>query len=414
MGLPLSRELIGKGHRVIGFDIDSKKVDMLNQGESYIRHISSDLIKQWLDSESFQATDDYKNLKDVGAILICVPTPLDEHREPDLTYVVETTRAIAANLQKDQLVVLESTTYPGTTDEVILPILEERGMIAGEDFFLAYSPEREDPGNEKYTTSKIPKVIGGYTKACLDRALDLYKSIVEVVPVSSTRVAEASKILENTYRAVNIAMVNELKMLFDRMDIDIWQVIEAAATKPFGFQPFFPGPGLGGHCIPIDPFYLTWKAKEYDFSTRFIELAGEINANQPYYVVEKIIRALNSQNRSIVDANILIAGVAYKPDVDDMRESPALKIIDLLMREGADVSYYDPLIPNIPMTRKYQFDMETINLEKIKENHYDATIIITNHKVMDYTAILKTTKLVVDTRNAMRDANIKSNKIRKA
>jgi UDP-N-acetyl-D-glucosamine dehydrogenase len=355
VGLPLVMEFCTTGYRVTGFDVDPDKIACLRQGKSYIKHIKSTQIKKCL--TSFTPTTDFSELSKMDCIIICVPTPLNKYREPDMSYVIQTARSIAANLQSGQLVILESTTYPGTTDEEVRSILEEKGLIAGTDFFLAFSPEREDPNNKDYSTSTIPKVVGGYTPECLEVAVKLYDQIVEqTVPVSSTRVAEAAKLLENIYRAVNIALVNELKMLFDRMEIDIWEVIEAARTKPFGFQAFYPGPGLGGHCIPIDPFYLTWKAREYDFSTRFIELAGEINVNIPYYVVNKTIEALSEKGKSIKGARILLLGLAYKKDVDDVRESPSLKLIELLRERGAEVDYNDPHISEAPKMRNYTLE----------------------------------------------------------
>ena len=411
VGWPLLREFLEKSFRAIGFDIDPEKVDSLNRGKSYIRHIPDKLIQSWVDGDRFLATTDFTKLKDVDAILICVPTPLDHHEQPDLSFVVGTCETIAKNLRKDHLVVLESTTYPGTTDEVMKPILEQSGLKAGVDFCLAFSPEREDPGNPSFSTAKIPKVVGGYTPGCLKRAIELYQEIVEVVPVSSTAVAEASKILENTYRAVNIALVNELKMLFDRMGIDVWEVIRAASTKPFGFQAFYPGPGLGGHCIPIDPFYLTWKAKEYGFHTRFIELAGDINTYQPYYVIERLIRAMNYKRLSIVDAKILVVGLSYKPNVDDMRESPALKIMELLLKEQAKVDYHDPYFPSVPPTRKGDFKMDSVNLAKIEDDHYDAAVIVTDHANVDYTQVLKKAKIVLDTRNVIKRLGLQSEKL---
>jgi UDP-N-acetyl-D-glucosamine dehydrogenase len=401
VGIPLIREFAALEFTVIGFDIDEQKVEMLNKGKSYLRHIESSLIQSWVESGRFHATTDFSKLKEVDAILICVPTPLNEHREPDLSYVISTTEVIAGNLKKNHLVALESTTYPGTTEEVMLPILEKTGLKAGEDFFLVYSPEREDPGNMQFTTSKIPKVVGGYTEKCLKRAVSLYGNIVEVIPVSSTRAAEAVKILENTYRAINIAMVNELKMLFDRMDIDVWEVIDAAKTKPFGFQAFYPGPGLGGHCIPIDPFYLTWKAKEYDFNTRFIELAGEVNTQQPYYVVRKVIDVLNHYEKSLKGSKVLIVGIAYKKDVSDMRESPALKIFELLKEKGAEVEYYDPYVPETGPHRKYpETKLESIKYSTEKIGEYDLVLILTDHTDLPYDEILRNAKVIVDTRNA--------------
>ncbi|HPJ97752.1 MAG TPA: nucleotide sugar dehydrogenase [Syntrophales bacterium] len=411
VGLPLLREFLDKDFRAIGFDIDPVKVDSLNRGKSYIRHIPEKLIMRWVESDRFLATTDFSKLKDVDAILICVPTPLDQHEQPDLSFVVGTCETIAQYLRKDHLVVLESTTYPGTTDEVMKPILERSGLKAGEDFCLAFSPEREDPGNPSFSTAKIPKVVGGYSPRCLQRAIELYEEIVEVVPVSSTAVAEATKILENTYRAVNIALVNELKMLFDRMGIDVWEVIRAAATKPFGFQAFYPGPGLGGHCIPIDPFYLTWKAKEYDFHTRFIELAGDINTRQPYYVLDRLIRAMNRNHLSIVGAKVLVVGLSYKPNVDDIRESPALKIMELLLKEQAKVDYHDPYFPSVPPTRKGIFKMKSVNLAGLEGDYYDAAVIVTDHANIDYAQLLEKAKVVVDTRNVIKRLGLRTEKL---
>ena len=409
VGLPLIREFMLHQARVIGFDIDQRKIDMLNGGKSYIHHFPSETIKGWIDSGRFEASADFSRLKQVDAILICVPTPLNEYREPDLSYVVNTTEVIAQNLQKGQLVVLESTTYPGTTADVMRPILEKTGLKAGLDFFLAFSPEREDPGNKDFSTSKIPKVVGGHSAQCLERAVALYREIVPVVPVSSTQVAEAVKILENTYRAVNIALVNELKMLFARMGIDIWEVIAGAKTKPFGFQAFYPGPGLGGHCIPIDPFYLTWKAREYDFSTRFIELAGEINTFQPYYVVQRVADVLNLHGKALNGSRVLILGVAYKKDVDDMRESPALKIYELLLEKGVTIDYYDPYVPEAGAHRHYpELNIKSIAYAAEKIGIYDLVLLLTDHSNLPYDEILENARLIVDTRNAFRQ---KSDKI---
>ncbi len=415
VGLPLAREFLNEGFSVVGFDIDKTKVDKINSGKSYIKHIPSDFIEKYVSQNKLEATTDFSRLKEVDAILICVPTPLGEHLEPDLSYVLKTTETISEHLRKGHIVVLESTTYPGTTEEEMLPILEKSGLKAGEDFCLGYSPEREDPGNKEYTTRTIPKVVSGINEKCLEIIKTLYDQIVvKTVPVSSPRVAESTKLLENIYRAINIALVNELKMIFDRMGIDVWEVIEAAKTKPFGFHAFYPGPGLGGHCIPIDPFYLTWKSKEYDSPTRFIELAGEINTFMPYFVIEKTIRALNNNGKSIKGAKILVLGVAYKPDVDDMRESPSLKVIDLLQKEGAIVDYNDPYIPKIPETRKYKFDMESVPLTPENIASYDAILITTDHSIYDYEMIEKHAKLIIDTRNALRKKGINNGKIVKA
>lgn len=351
VGLPLALEFCRAGFRVTGFDVDPTKVTALARGESYIRHIAHERIRECADR--FVPTTDFSRLEQIDCILVCVPTPLNKYREPDMSYVMNTTRTISLHLRPGQLIVLESTTYPGTTDEDMRAILERGGMKAGTDFYLAFSPEREDPNNKDYSTATIPKVVGGCTPACLEVARMLYDFIVTTVPVSSTKVAEATKLLENIYRAVNIALVNELKMLFDRMGIDIWEVIEAAKTKPFGFQAFYPGPGLGGHCIPIDPFYLTWKAREYEFATRFIELAGEINTGMPDYVVSKVIMALNEHGKTVKGARILICGLAYKADVDDDRESPAYRLMEKLEHLGAEVSYNDPYVPVIRPSREY-------------------------------------------------------------
>lgn len=412
VGLPLIREFLAKNFFVTGFDIDKDKIDKLQNGESYLRHIPSATIRTWADSDRFVATTDFTRLKEVDSILICVPTPLDEYKEPDLSFVVRTTETVAQNLRKGHLVILESTTYPGTTEEVVLPILEKTGLKAGQDFHLAYSPEREDPGNKEFTTGKIPKIVGGYSEKCRGRAISLYNHIVQTVAVSSLRVAEAAKILENTYRAVNIALVNELKMLFERMGINVWEVIEAAKTKPFGFQAFYPGPGLGGHCIPIDPFYLTWKAKEYDFSTRFIELAGEINTNQPYYVIQKVSEALNHFRKPLKGSKILIIGMAYKKDVDDMRESPSLKIYDLLTEKGAEVDYYDPYVPETGPHRRYpEVQLKSIDYSPQMIETFDLILLLTDHTHLPYDEIFEHAHAIVDTRNAFPQ---KSDKIFKA
>jgi len=403
VGLPLVKEFHRAGFNVTGFDIDPQKVNMLNSGKSYISHISSGHIKNLLADRKFRATADFTNLKNMDCIIICVPTPLNKHREPDLSFVFNTTRVITEHLRKGQLIILESTTYPGTTDEEMKKILEETGMRAGKDFYLAYSPEREDPGNEEFSTSKIPKVVGGYTRDCLRVAKTLYDSIVmKTIPVSSTKVAEASKLLENIYRAVNIALVNEMKMLFNRMGIDIWEVIEASKTKPFGFQAFYPGPGLGGHCIPIDPFYLTWKAREYDFPTRFIELAGEINTSMPEYVASKVADALNKNGKSIKGSKILILGLTYKKDVDDIRESPSLELIELLKKKGAIVDYNDPYVPRTYKMRRYDLKMLSAPLTVKNLKKYNCVVISTNHSSYDYDFIAKHSRLIVDTRNAMK------------
>jgi UDP-N-acetyl-D-glucosamine dehydrogenase len=413
VGLPLAIEFGKVGFFVAGFDIDPQKVEVLKKGKSYISYIPPEKIKELVEKHSFVPTTDFSELKDVDCIIICVPTPLDKNREPDLSYVFNTTRTIAKYLRQGQLVILESTTYPGTTDEDMRAILEEAGLKAGEDFYLGYSPEREDPNNKDFSTATIPKVVAGYTKQCLDVTKALYDSLdMRTVPVSSTRAAEATKLLENIYRAVNIALVNEMKMLFDRMGIDIWEVVEAAKTKPFGFQAFYPGPGLGGHCIPIDPFYLTWKAREYDFHTKFIELAGEINTYMPYYVVEKTVNALNERNTPIKNAKILILGLAYKKDVDDVRESPSLKLIELFLSRGAKVEYNDPHIPKTKRMRQYDFQMESVSLTEDNLASYDCVVISTNHSAYDYGFIVRHSRLIIDTRNATK--GLVSEKIIKA
>ncbi len=402
VGLPLVREFLRSGFKVFGFDIDEEKIRFLKEGKSYIKHVDIGALKG---NSNFIPTSDFSLLSEVDCVIICVPTPLNKFREPDMTYVFNTGRTIAKYLKNGQLVVLESTTYPGTTDEDLRKILEESGLRAGEDFYLAFSPEREDPGNKEFPTWKIPKVVGGYTPKCLEVAKTLYDQVfVQTVPVSSTKVAESVKLLENIYRAVNIALVNELKMLFDRMGIDVWEVIEAAKTKPFGFQAFYPGPGLGGHCIPVDPFYLTWKAREYDFSTRFIELAGEINTHMPYYVVEKTLTALNERGKPIKGAKILILGLAYKKDVDDARESPSFKLIELFEEKGALVDYNDPYIPKMPKTRKFKFEKTSVELTPENLSQYDCVVIATDHSDYDPEMLLKYANLIVDTRRLIRDA----------
>jgi len=412
VGLPLAIEFARAGFQVTGFDIDPEKARTLKAGKSYISYIPSDKIVKLVDNGSLVPTADFSLLTAVDCIIICVPTPLSRNKEPDLSYVFNTAQTIAKYLRRGQLVVLESTTYPGTTEDM-RTILEETGLKAGKDFYLAYSPEREDPNNQDFSTSTIPKIVGGHTTRCLEVADAVYRAIgIRTVPVSSTEVAEAAKLLENIYRAVNIALVNELKMLFDRMGIDIWEVIEAAKTKPFGFQAFYPGPGLGGHCIPIDPFYLTWKAREYDFNTKFIELAGEINTYMPYYVVEKTVDALNQSGISIKGAKTLVLGLAYKRNVDDTRESPSLKLIELLRVRGAKVDYNDPYIRRTPKTRHHDFQMESVSLTEENLSSYDCVVISTNHSSYDYGSILKHSRLIVDTRNAM--ADFKSEKIVKA
>ena len=399
-GLPLACSYAEAGFRVIGFDIDARKVQKLSCGQSYIRHIEGERISRLVTTGRLTATVDSALLAQCDAAIICVPTPLAEGRVPDLKFVIDTTREVARYLHEGQLVVLESTTYPGTTDEILLPILAESGLRPGEDFFLAFSPEREDPANKEFTTRTIPKIVGGVTPHCLQVALAAYAEVVErVVPVSSARVAEAAKLLENIYRCVNIAMINELKLLFERMGIDTWQVVQAASTKPFGFTPFYPGPGLGGHCIPIDPFYLSWKARQYDFPTRFIELAGEINTMLPNHVVDRVAAGLNLQGKPLKDMKILLIGVAYKPDVDDVRESPALTIIKLLHSRLARVSYHDPFVPLL-RSRHLDREMSSVELTAEAVRAADAVVIVTNHSTIDYDMVVRNGALIVDTRNA--------------
>ncbi len=400
VGLPLVLRFCEVGYKVLGFDVDSGKISTLNQGQSYIQTIPSAQISTLVRNGQFHSTDDFSRLSDPDCILICVPTPLTEKKEPDLQYIEKTTESIRDHLRKGQLIVLESTTYPGTTEEFLLPELESSRLRVGRDFFLGYSPEREDPGNKRFITAKIPKVVSGVTASCKKVIAALYRQAVEkVVPVSSPRVAELTKLLENIYRSVNIALVNELKMLADRMGIDIWEVIEAASTKPFGFTPFYPGPGMGGHCIPIDPFYLSWKAQEYDFATRFISLAGEINVSVPRFVVEKIQEALNQRRKSLKGAKVLILGVAYKKDVDDARESPALAIMDLLKKKGATLFYHDPYIPVLPPFRKYQFKLKSSPLTKALLRRIDAAVVVTDHSQVDYQWVVSNAPLTIDTRN---------------
>ncbi|TQF80836.1 nucleotide sugar dehydrogenase [Elioraea sp. Yellowstone] len=404
VGVPLALAAVKADLPVLGFDIATARVAQLNRGESFIRHIPAAAIAEARASGRFEATDDFARLGEPDAILIAVPTPLTRQREPDLSFVENTARAIAGRLRPGQLIVLESTTYPGTTEEVIKPVLEATGLRSGKDFYLAYSPEREDPGNPTHGTRSIPKVVGGDGPAALAMARALYgRIVVDTVPVSSTATAEAVKLTENIFRAVNIALVNELKLVYGAMGIDVWEVIEAAKTKPFGFMPFYPGPGLGGHCIPIDPFYLTWKAREYDIATRFIELAGEINTEMPYHVVNRLAEAVDrSAGRGLNGARILILGVAYKKNVDDMRESPALKLMALLERRGAVVDYHDPFIPVLPPTREHGelAGRSSVALDAATLGRYDAVLIATDHDAVDYRLVALHAKVVVDTRNA--------------
>ena len=422
VGLPLAATFAEGGFAVIGFDVDSNKVEELRAGRSYIRHVPAARLQAVLrpqppqaDGAAFYPTDDYSLLARCDAVLICVPTPLTENREPDLSYVTGTADTIARYLRRGQLIVLESTTFPGTTDEIVRPTLEATGLKVGKDFHLAFSPEREDPNNPQYNTKTIPKVVGGCTPECGAAASTLYGAVLErIVPVSSARIAEAAKLLENIYRSVNIALVNELKVLFDRMGLDIWEVIEAAATKPFGFTAFYPGPGLGGHCIPIDPFYLTWKARQYELTTRFIELAGEINHAMPAFVIEKLMDALNERRRSLKGSRILVLGVAYKRDLDDTRESPALKIIDLLTKKGAEVAYHDPYVPVLRPSRHYDFNLHSVPLTREELQKADAVIVATDHTAFDYEMVIAASRLVVDTRNATRSVRAGREKIIRA
>lgn len=400
VGLPLSLTFLRKGVRVIGFDLDPAKIAAIAQGKSYIKHIPSTELAEFVAQGTFSATSDFLRLEEPDALLICVPTPLTKNREPDLKYIEATGQAIAKVLRPGQLVVLESTTYPGTTVEILQPILEQNGLKAGTDFALAFSPEREDPGNPHFGTADIPKVVGGIDPQCTNIAASLYAiALKQIVPVSSTQTAELTKLLENIFRSVNIALVNELKVLCLSMGIDVWEVIKAASTKPFGFMPFYPGPGLGGHCIPIDPFYLTSKAREFDIPTRFIELAGEVNANMPYFVVQRVMDALNEHGKSLKGAKVLILGVAYKKDVDDDRESPSYKLMEILQGKGATISYNDPHIPKLKTVRKYDLGLSSTQLTAENLAATDCVLVATNHSAYDYDFILKHARLIVDTRN---------------
>ncbi|MBM6593009.1 nucleotide sugar dehydrogenase [Microvirga pudoricolor] len=417
VGLPLALTAARAGFDVLGFDINAMYVDCLNRGESYINHISSAAVADAIEQHHLLATDDFRRLGEPDALLICVPTPLTKHREPDLSYVESSGREIARHLRRGQLVVLESTTYPGTTDEVLKPILEATGLKSGRDFFLAFSPEREDPGNPDFGTSTIPKVVGGDGPDALALADALYAGlVVKTVPVSSTATAEAVKLTENIFRAVNIALVNELKVVYAAMGIDVWEVIDAAKTKPFGFMPFYPGPGLGGHCIPIDPFYLTSKAREYDITTRFIELAGEINSRMPYLVVDRLAEAIDDSGKTIRNAKVLVLGIAYKKNVGDMRESPSLKLIELIERRGARVDYHDAQIPIIPMTREHAdlAGRTSVPLDASRLGDYDAILIATDHDSVDYQFIASNAKLIVDTRNVCAKVAIQKGLVVKA
>jgi UDP-N-acetyl-D-glucosamine dehydrogenase len=414
VGLPLALEFALKGIQTIGFDLDENKVRSINKDKkSYIKHIPGKSVKSAVETGMLFATKEFSKLKEVDAIIICVPTPLDKNREPDMKYVVQTAEEISRHLRPGHIVSLESTTYPGTTDELLLGIFAKTGLKVGKDYFLCFSPEREDPNNPNYVTATIPKVIGGVTKKCLDLGLLVYSKVIDkLVPVSSTKAAEATKLLENIYRSINIALVNELKIVFDKMGIDVWEVIDAASTKPFGYTPFYPGPGLGGHCIPIDPFYLTWKAREYETATKFIELAGEINTNMPHYVIAKVMDALNVNKKALNSSKILILGLAYKKNVDDIRESPSLKLIELLQERGAKVDYNDEFVKSIPELRKYKFNKKSVKLSKENLSKYDLVLMSTDHSYYDHKLIVKHSKLIVDTRNAFKD--FKNSKIYKA
>ena len=418
VGLPLSLQFARSCVSVVGIDVDPEKVKRLNNRQSYIKHIEHSAVVESIGSGKFSATTDFSRIKEVEAVIICVPTPLTKNREPDLSFIMETGRSIAPHLAQGALVVLESTTYPGTTEGELRVVLEEgSGMKAGFDFHLAFSPEREDPANEQSKVRKIPKVVGGYTPACLEKAMALYaRAIDRLVPVSSCRAAEATKLLENIFRSVNIALVNELKLVYAAMGIDIWEVIEAAKSKPFGFMPFYPGPGLGGHCIPIDPFYLTWKAREYSQHTRFIELAGEINTRMPEHVIHRVADALNSQRKSLNGSRVLVLGLAYKPNVDDERQSPSYVLMDLLQERGAEVAYYDPYVPVIKSTREHPHFAGKESVEWTRDNiqDFDLVLIATNHSSVNYHELGEWAKCIVDTRNAMSGVPVASGKVWKA
>lgn len=418
VGLPLAQAVARRGYPVLGLDVDGRKVRILNEGGSYIRSIDPAWICEMREAGRFEASEDYDRLGECDVVMICVPTPLNRYREPDLTYVADTTAAIAGRLRPGQLIVLESTTYPGTTGELMRPILEAAGLVSGRDFFLAYSPEREDPGNPQFDTASIPKIVGGEGPEALELARLFYASVVaRAIPVSSCATAEAVKLTENIFRAVNIALVNELKVIYDAMGIDVWEVIDAAATKPFGYMPFHPGPGLGGHCIPIDPFYLTWKAREYEVNTRFIELAGEINTRMPHWVVERLALSLDRQaGRGLNGAKILLIGMAYKKNVDDLRESPSLRLTELIEARGATVDYHDPYIPEIMTTREHPHlaGRRSVSIGGDAASAYDAVLIATDHDDIDYAALVKAARLVVDTRNACARAGVAAPSVVKA
>jgi UDP-N-acetyl-D-glucosamine dehydrogenase len=418
VGLPLSLQFARCGASVLGLDIDQSKVEALNGGRSYIKHIKGEDIGAQRAAGKFEASSDFSRIKEVTAVIICVPTPLNKNREPDISYIVDTGKALAPHLQKGTVVVLESTTYPGTTDGELRGVIEQvSGLKAGTDFHLAFSPEREDPGNPQSVVATIPKIVGGYTPACLDKAVALYSiAIKTLVPVSSCRIAEAAKLLENTFRGVNIALVNELKVVYAAMGIDVWEVINAAKTKPFGFMPFYPGPGLGGHCIPIDPFYLTWKAREFGQNTRFIELAGEINTAMPEYVIHRVAAALNDRSKSVKGSKILVLGLAYKPNVDDDRESPSYVLMEMLKQRGAQVSYYDPYVPVIRMTREHPqwAGQKSVGWNRETIGSYDAVLLATNHASVNYQELAEWAACIIDTRNAMNGIKAGQNQVWKA
>ena len=418
VGLPLAIQFARSGANVVGLDIDDAKVRQINAGHSYIKHVANKTIGDVLRAKQLSASNDFSHVREADAVIICVPTPLNKNREPDISFILDTGRRIAPYLAKGALVVLESTTYPGTTDEDLRRVIEENcGLKAGVDFHLAFSPEREDPGNPNSVVATIPKVVGGFTPACLEKALTVYSiALKRLVPVSSCRVAEAAKLLENIFRSVNIALVNELKVVYDAMGIDIWEVIEAAKTKPFGFMAFYPGPGLGGHCIPIDPFYLTWKAREYGRNTRFIELAGEINTAMPEYVIHCVTDALNSHKKAVRGSRILVLGLAYKPDVDDERESPSYVLMELLSNRGAEVEYYDPYVPTIGRTREHSqwAGKRSVNWDETTIGSFDLILVATNHSTVNYQELGKWARCIVDTRNAMASITPSKAKIWKA
>ena len=417
VGLPLILGYVAKGFQCLGFDVDDSKITSLKSGKSYIKHIDGNAVKEAAESGLLDATADFSQASRCDALILCVPTPLDCHFEPDLSYVTNTLDEIAPHLREGQILSLESTTYPGTTEEEVVTRVEKRGLVPGESIFVVYSPEREDPGNPKFSATNIPKVVGGHTPGCLEAGVALYEAAFEqIVPVSSTKVAELTKLLENIYRSVNIGLINELKMAADKMGINIWEAIDAAATKPFGFTPFYPGPGLGGHCIPIDPFYLTWKAREYGIHTQFIELAGEVNRSMPEYVVSRTMEALNTRKKSVKGSRVLLLGLAYKPNVDDMRESPTFILMDRFAELGAEVNYYDPHVPEIGKTREHMEWAGKKSLEWSEDNlgKQDIVVIATNHSAVDYNELVEQSDLIVDTRNALRDSPFRSGQVFRA